>query len=319
MAWLHRLAILLAGATLVLVVLGALVTSAGAGLSVPAWPSTFGDAGGAAGVAIQQAHRVAAAVVGFLALLVAIGAWRVDSRPWLRALAFGMLATGTAQAVYGGIGVLNLLPAFISLLHAALAQLFLALTVAIAVYTSPGWLERAARQGAADASLRRWAVAAAGVIYLQVVIGAAMRHTYAPDGRPAGFAIPDFPLAFGRLLPPAGLLSWAVGLGLLHRAAALAALIVVALAATRVFRVHAADEDLVRPAALLGLVLVAQVALGGMAVLSGGSAAVSTTHAGAVAVALGAALVLAIRSSVPAVAALPAARSSRRSRQGANE
>ena len=33
-------------------------------------------------------------------------------------------------------------------------------------------------------------------IYLQIVVGATMRHT------DAGLAIPDFPLVFGHLIPP---------------------------------------------------------------------------------------------------------------------
>jgi heme A synthase len=303
MAWLHRLAVVLAGATFVLVLLGTLVTSTGAGLSVQTWPSTFTGLD-APGAGLQQAHRVVASMVGLLALLVAIAAWRVDPRAWMRGLALGMLALGTAQAVYGGIGVLNLLPAFISVFHAALAQLFLALTVGIALFTSPGWLERAGQAGEeTDRSLRRWAVGAVGVIYLQVVIGAAMRHTYGADGRPAGFAIPDFPLAFGGLLPPARMVSWAVALDVLHRLTALAAVLLVAVSAVRVYRRHPTEEELVRPAALLALVLFAQVALGGLTVLSGGSPALSASHAVAVAVALSAALVLAFRSALPGVTA----------------
>ena len=170
MTWLHRVAILLSASTLVLVLLGALVTSTGSGLGVSTWPATF-SAAPAGGAGIQQAHRVMAAIVGLLALVVAVLVWRVDHRPWMKGLVLGMLASGTAQAVYGGIGVLNLLPAFISVFHAGLAQLFLAMTVAVAACTSPAWLARsAATAGAAngDRRLRRLAVAATGAIYLQV-------------------------------------------------------------------------------------------------------------------------------------------------------
>jgi heme a synthase len=309
MTWLHRFAVLLAASTLVLVLLGALVTSTGSGLSLGTWPSTFsGAAPAAAGTAIQQAHRVMAALVGLLGLVVAVMVWRVDGRPWMKGLVLGMLATGTAQAVYGGIAVINLLPALISVFHAGLAQLFLALTIAVAVFTAPGWLTRSLRAGAApgDRALRRWAIAAAGAIYLQVLIGAAMRHSYTPDGRPAGFAIPDYPLAFGQLLPISELGAWATALGFLHRLTALATAIVVAFTAARVFRRHVSEDELVRPAAFLMLLLVAQIALGGLTVLSGGHPIVSTTHAGVVAFALAAALVLALRAS-PVAALSPSA------------
>jgi cytochrome c oxidase assembly protein subunit 15 len=300
MTWLHRLAMLLAASTLGLVLLGALVTSTGAGLSVPTWPSTFA-APAAAGVGLQQAHRVAAALVGLLALAAAVTAWRVDSRASVKALAAAMLATGTAQAVYGGVNVLNLLPAFTSVLHAGLAQLFLALTLALAFCTSPRWLARAQRAAsgtpaAEDRSLRNLAVAVTAAIYVQVLIGAAMRHWYTPDGRPAGFAIPDYPLAFGRLLPLSQLATAATALAFAHRVAAVATAVLVAFTAARVYRLHLEQEELVRPAALLALVLLAQVALGGLTILSGGHPVVSTTHAFVVAIALAASLALALRA-----------------------
>jgi cytochrome c oxidase assembly protein subunit 15 len=302
MTWLHRLAVLLAACAVVLVLLGALVTSTGSGLSVAAWPSTFGEAEtGAApsGAALQQAHRVMAALVGLLTILVAAFTWRVDSRPWMKGLALGGVAVVFAQAVYGGIGVINQLPPFFSIFHAALAQLFLGVAIALALFTSPGWLADAspgAATPAGDRVLRRWAVAATAVIYLQVLLGAAMRHSYAADGRPAAFAIPDYPLAFGQLLPLAQLSSWAVVLDYLHRVGALAIVVLSVVAGARVLRHHLAQEELVRPAAMLVLVLLSQVPLGGLAVLTNGHPAVSTLHAFAVTAALGAALVLALRS-----------------------
>ena len=41
--WVHRFAVLTAGATLVLIFVGALVTSTGSGLAVPDWPLSFGQ------------------------------------------------------------------------------------------------------------------------------------------------------------------------------------------------------------------------------------------------------------------------------------
>lgn len=304
MTWLHRSAVLLAASAVLLVLVGALVTSTGSGLSVASWPSTFDVAAAngtvPAGARLQQAHRVVAGLVGLLTLLVAAGIWRFDQRPWMMGLSAAALATVIAQAIYGGIGVLNLLPPYFTVFHTALAQVFLGLAIAMAVFTSPGWLAHAAHAEAEDRSLRRWAVAATAVIYLQILLGAAMRHAYTPDGRPAGFAIPDYPLAFGQLLPFSELGSWATALAFLHRLNALATVVVVGMLALQVFRRHLSDDSLVRPAALLAVVMLAQVALGGLTVLSGGHPAVSTTHAGAVTAAMGAALVLALRSWRPA-------------------
>src|SRR5512143_612275 len=106
MSWLHRSAVLLAVSTILLLVLGALVTSTGSGLAVPTWPSTFGGVS-LANAGIQQAHRLVAALVGLLTLAVVIGIWRLDRRPWMRGLSVAALALLVAQAVYGGIGVVN--------------------------------------------------------------------------------------------------------------------------------------------------------------------------------------------------------------------
>jgi cytochrome c oxidase assembly protein subunit 15 len=162
-------------------------------------------------------------------------------------------------------------------------------------------------------------VATTILIYVQILLGALMRHSYAIDGRPAGFAIPDYPLAFGQLMPLAQLGSWATAIDFLHRLTAVAAVVAVGVLAVRVFRRHFAEDALVRPAALLALVLLAQIALGGLTVLSGGHPAVSTTHAGAVTAALGAALVLAIRSFRSGTALAGPATASAGDRKGAAE
>ena len=99
------------------------------------------------------------------------------------------------QGILGGITVLFFLPPAVSIGHAGLAQLFFCLTVTLAAVTAPGW--RYAVQPVDDPMLRRVAVATTALIYTQILIGATMRHN------DAGLAIPDFPLAFGHVLPPA--------------------------------------------------------------------------------------------------------------------
>src|ERR1700750_3251111 len=60
--WLHRFTILLAVATLFLVVAGASVTSKEAGLSVPDWPLSYGQVMPemTGGVVFEQGHRMVA-------------------------------------------------------------------------------------------------------------------------------------------------------------------------------------------------------------------------------------------------------------------
>ena len=248
MTWLHRSAILLSALTVVLLVAGALVTSTGTGLSVPTWPATLASEatpGLGSGAAFQQTHRILASLVGLLTLVVTVLAFRADPRPWMRSLTVAALALVVAQAVYGGIGVVNGLPVYFSVLHAAFAQLFLGLVIAVALFTSRGWLQatRAGEAGgsAGDSALRRLALTTTIAIYVQLLLGAAMRHTYGADGRPAGLAIPDYPLAFGRILPLDQIASWAVGLDFAHRLTALATAALVCATAVRVFRRHVTE------------------------------------------------------------------------------
>ena len=83
-----------------------------------------------------------ASTVGFLTIILAVWTWRVDPRPWMRKLGFAALGAVILQGLLGGLTVLFLLPPAISIGHAALAQLFFCSTVAIALFTSPGWRAR---------------------------------------------------------------------------------------------------------------------------------------------------------------------------------
>ncbi len=302
MTWLHRSAVLLCACTLVLLLAGALVSSTGAGLALPGWPSLSPTTEAASGAWLQQAHRLLAALVALLTVLAAALAWRSDPRPWMKGLSVAAVALVVAQSVYGGLAVISLLPAYFSVFHAALAQLFFGLTVAMALLTSPGWLER--EQGAvrveSDPALARWALASTIAIYAQVLVGALMRHSHVADGRPGGLAIPDYPLAFGQVIPVAELDSAIVAVAFLHRLIALVTAGLVAATVVRVYRHHAGHVGFVRPATLLALIVVAQILLGGLAVLSGMTPLVTTMHAASAGVALAASLVLLLRAGAAA-------------------
>jgi cytochrome c oxidase assembly protein subunit 15 len=301
MSWLHRSAVLLCAGTLALLLAGALVSSTGAGLALPGWPSLARGAEATSGAGLQQVHRLLAALVALLTVLVAALAWRSDPRPWMKGLSVAAVALVIGQAVYGGLAVISLLPAYFSIFHAALAQLFFGLTVAMALFTSEGWLER--ERGAvadSDPALARWALASTVAIYVQVLVGATMRHSYVADGRPGGLAIPDYPLAFGQVLPIAELGSSIVAVAFLHRLIALVTAALVAVTVARVYRRHAVETGLVRPASLLALLVVTQILLGGMAVVSGMTPMVTTMHAAVVGVALAASLILVLRAGAPA-------------------
>src|SRR5260221_12128772 len=88
----HRFALFLAGCALLLLVAGALVTSNDAGLSVPDWPTSFGSfrmPHMVGGIKWEHSHRMVAAFVGLLTIVLAIWTWRVDERRWMRLLGVG--------------------------------------------------------------------------------------------------------------------------------------------------------------------------------------------------------------------------------------
>ena len=124
--WLHRFAVATAGATLLLIVAGALVTSNEAGLAVPDWPLSYGTwmPPMVGGIFYEHGHRMIGASVGLLTIILALWLWRAERRSWLRRLGFIGVAAVVLQGVLGGITVLYLLPWPVSVGHASLAQLF---------------------------------------------------------------------------------------------------------------------------------------------------------------------------------------------------
>jgi cytochrome c oxidase assembly protein subunit 15 len=276
-AWRHRFAVTTVAATLALIFIGGLVTSTGSGLSVPDWPLSYGMLMPpmVGGVFYEHGHRMAATAVGFLTLVLAGWTARAESRRGIRRLAWAALAAVVAQGILGGLTVIYLLPTPVSVAHACLAQLFFCTLIAIATVTSREWLEAEGVALADPSGLRGAAAAATAAVFVQLLLGAVMRHTG------AGLAIPDFPTSFGRWLPPLDSLPVAI-----HFAHRIGALVVLALA-VRLAMVawRAVDRRFRRPAALVVVLVLAQIALGAATVLTGKAVTPTTAH-----VALGAAI-----------------------------
>ncbi len=295
MRWLHRFAWCVAASTLLLIAAGGMVTSTNSGLSVPDWPNTYGrfmfsfpmkDMVG--GILYEHGHRMIASTVGFLTIILAVWLWKVDPRRWMRRLGAVALAAVIVQGVLGGITVLYFLPAPVSVAHAGLAEIFFCLTVAIAVFTSPRWINAPAVP-AGDGTLRALAGVTTSLVFVQILLGATMRHTG------AGLAIPDFPLAFGRLVPHV----WNMGVAIhyAHRVGAvIVSLLVLALAGHVVYH-HRGRRELTRPAALLLLLVAAQVTLGAFVILSGKQPIINTAHVANGALVLVTSLVLTLHAA----------------------
>jgi heme a synthase len=173
---------LLACWTFLLIIAGALVTSNDAGLSVPDWPTSFGSLYKipklVGGVRFEHTHRMIAQGAGLLTIILAVWMWRSEKRRWLRYLALAAIATVIAQGVLGGLTVLFYLPPAISSAHAALAQTFFCLAVAMALFTGQKWISEQPRIefDQRRPSLFTLTLLSIFVLYVQLLLGAMFRH-----------------------------------------------------------------------------------------------------------------------------------------------
>jgi heme a synthase len=296
---LHRFSTFVSAFTVLLILAGSLVTSTESGLSVPDWPTTYGSnmftfppSKWVGGIFYEHGHRLIASTVGFLTIVLAAWLWKQDTRRWMKRLGATALGAVIAQGLLGGLTVLFFLPAAISTAHAALAEIFFCLTVAIALFTSPRWIAgygpTAGASGVDDMMLRRTAAATTALIYLQILVGATMRHTG------AGLAIPDFPLMFGRLIPPVWDAKIAVHFA--HRVGALIVSLAIAATAAHIWFHHRRRTELTRPAAIIAVLVAVQVTLGAFTVLSQRAVWINSLHVVCGALVLATSLVITLRS-----------------------
>lgn len=168
-----------AGCTFLLLLAGALVTSNDAGLAVPDWPLSYGTLFPpmVGGIRWEHGHRLVAGFVGLLTVVLAVWYWRREPRRWVRWLAVAALGLIVAQAILGGITVLFYLPTAVSVGHATLAQLFFSTIVCLALLTSPWWQsERPQLDDAGSPRLCSLVLTTAAAVFLQLLLGAALRH-----------------------------------------------------------------------------------------------------------------------------------------------
>jgi heme a synthase len=287
---LHRFAIICAVATFILIFVGGLVTSTGSALAVPDWPLAYGRLVPklVGGVRFEYGHRVVAGVV--VMLTIALAAWiaMVERRSWVRKTAFAAAGLIVLQAILGGITVLYLLPLPVAVAHAGTAQALFCLMVAIALFTNPNFGTASPLEtDGSKPELATLATIATTVIYVQILIGAVMRHLG------AGLAIPDFPQSFGHWMPP--FFSLGIAVNFAHRCGAVVVSIFVLWTVARVFTRYRDRPALTHPALLLMALLIMQVSLGAMTIWSGRAVLPTTTHVAIGAAVLATSLALTIR------------------------
>ena len=252
--WLARFAVGAVLCTLLLIVMGGLVTSKGVGLAVPDWPTSFGynmfllpasQWIGQFGIFEEHSHRLIASVVGLLTavlaswlwvrettgqtrtvalvgIVISLGLMGVRTEPVFYAMAilaaivaagsvfkiitqpgalrwWGLLAYSMVivQGVLGGLRVTQLKDQ-IGIFHGTLAQVFLLVLATLALFNSRWWKQTPDAEKESERAprvIRTHFFYASILIFLQLVLGATMRHQH------AGLPVWDFPAAHGQVWP----------------------------------------------------------------------------------------------------------------------
>jgi cytochrome c oxidase assembly protein subunit 15 len=183
------------------------------------------------GVFFEHTHRLVASGVGLVTIALCVALFVIEDRRWVKTLGIIAVAAVVVQGVLGGLRVAENNP-LLGLFHGCLAQSFFALMATIALVTSRFWqdLERVRTPDFAPSSetpggyvgqgesereptgvaghqspltshlslltSQRWVLVVTGMVFVQLVLGASMRHSH------AGLSIPDFPTSYGHLFPP---------------------------------------------------------------------------------------------------------------------
>ena len=275
-------------------------------------------AGGAGLLLALPARRSDGLVLGLIGATALLSSFfwpRCEPAPrWLRHLGLAAFGVVVFQGVLGGLRVV-LFKDEIGIFHASLAQLFFVMVCALALLTSKWWQERVAESGTRSiepglARVHWWLLAGTGLILAQLVLGATMRHQH------AGLAIPDFPLAYGKLWPAMDAQSVAaynqqrievtaanpitasqIGLQMAHRLLAIGILTAVTAAACSARRRLRPKHPLIKLSVLWAILIVVQAVLGAATIWSNKAADVATAHVmvGALSLALGAMLCIVSR------------------------
>ena len=291
-------AVVNAVATFLLIGLGGLVTSHEAGMSVYDWPTSYGYNMFAlpfkywTGLAFfEHTHRLLASGVGLLTTILAVWLWLKDPRKWIHWLGIAGFLLVIGQGILGGLRVRWQLD-WLGIPHGAIAQGFLMLTAALALFTSRWWVNSADKKPVAvPRGLRSHVLFVTVLIFVQLLIAATMRHQH------AGLAITDFPLAYGKIWPattpeaianynahrPAGTIgnpitAYQVNLQMIHRLVAYAIFLGVAAAAMLTLKKLGRRDALTKFGFFWLALLTLQIGLGAWTVWSNKAADVTTLH-----------------------------------------
>jgi len=302
-----------------------MVTSKNVGLAVPDWPTTFGYnmflfpiSKWVGGILFEHTHRLTGSLVGLLTIVLAAWLWLREDRQWVRCLGVIAVIGVILQGILGGLRV-TMMKDQIGIFHAGVAQAFLGLLVFIALVTTKFWRSAAngspSVEGGAPAApslddrgqipgskdlafplmirlarIKALAIAITVTIYVQLALGATMRHQH------RDLSILDFPTANGAWIPDtsaaalAKINAWRdaralsevsafqIWLQMVHRFVAVIIAIAIIAFCARVWR-DAWGFSALKRLSLLWVVLVfGQITLGAWVIWSNKAADIATAH-----------------------------------------
>jgi cytochrome c oxidase assembly protein subunit 15 len=165
--------------------MGGLVTTKGAGMAVPDWPTTYESWfyplqkwlwKTSSDLFLEHGHRTLAQLVGIFAIALVISVFRSEQRKSIRVLSFIILAGLLFQGTLGGFRVLwdeRLL----ARIHGCTAPIVFCLCWLMATFTSKAWQNISGMEKfPAAKALARLSPLVAGLAYLEIVFGTLLRH-----------------------------------------------------------------------------------------------------------------------------------------------
>lgn len=275
--------------TILLLKAGGFTTSIEAGMVFLDWPLSHGSVNPEGWIQdrdmrAEHSHRILGAKVGLLVIGIFIWLMIREERRWLRRLGGAALILVIVQGLVGGARVLfdqlntqadhNLVAQVFLVTHACLAQIFFCVLASLALASSRPWIERqAGLREPVNKSTRTLGLIACAAIFLQLILGALVRHT--PS---AALSIPTFPWSspLDTVLP----LIWTfpVTIHFMHRVGAILVTIALVAFAWKLWRSAATGKGYSFASAALVVMLGLQITLGALTVLTFKNEYVATLH-----------------------------------------
>ncbi len=266
---------------------GAYTTSIQAGMAFLDWPlsnSSINPEGWLSDpeMRAEHSHRLLGAKLGLLSIALVVWTMLRESRRSVRIVAWALLALVISQGLLGGLRVLldqlnigtesNVIAQTFAILHASGAQVVVCTLVALAAMCSRFWIvDKAGLEHPVTQSVQRAGIIACAVIFVQIILGAIMRHTG------GGLAIPTFPLTpEGGIFP----LHWSfqVTVHWLHRLGAVIATIAIAVFFWQLLAASQTRRAWWQLIVATGVILVIQIALGAATIWSYKNPVMASTH-----------------------------------------